>query len=43
MNPFIVVLLISLVPALVGAIGFNVAAKIHDSHADDTGKLHRHA
>jgi hypothetical protein len=39
MNPLVVVLLLSLIPAFIGALGFNVAAKYQNSHRDDAGKM----
>jgi hypothetical protein len=42
MNPLIAVLLLSLIPAFLGAVGFNVIAK-YRSHGDDTGKMHHRA
>ncbi len=42
MNPILAVLLISLIPTILGAVGFNLAAK-YFSHGEDTGKFHRHA
>ena len=41
MNPLLAAFLISLIPAILGAVGFNIAAKYSSHAGSEAGKLHR--